>query len=321
MAVAASILALSAFVDATSSTTRLSELASKRLALRLATTSRDDVDEFASLRASDVSVAPHETTRLAALKRARDEFLALAAKEWLENATARSAAERRRDVVVGLARWDVEPSLASAFFQTRSDASLFARTPRIAQEAERFSTRRASDDAVIALTQLAAEEGGESAEALAVDGGALDAAIAFLQELGAENRFSASNEYDSLPFDAYDASESFETRSSAILWGASSGRGWDASGFVVASDLAAGAEAALAARLCRANSRLFLILLLAATPFTVAARWSSTWLTLLSSLTRLSSIVTHVIRRRRVRPTFSRYDFAIGYLSTVRLLN
>lgn len=295
------LLAASSLLDAVFVSARLSDAGAFRAALRLSTNLRFP-DAYAAASLPE-SAAPHPgvdaSRRFASLKRSRDERLTLAAKDWLFAEESRPSASKRHDVVVGLARWDVDESLAAAFFESRSDAAAFERVSRASFRDERATAEESSRAAAEALSELAAVE----------PDAALDAALAFLNELGADDAVE-------LPLSASESAEA-----SMLTSFFEPGDPLESAGYVAVRDAASPAALALTTRLCAATSRLFFLLILGAVPFAAASSWSAAFLRVLTALSR--RYVVSAARRvagRFQRRVLRRAD-ALGFLSTVRLRN
>ena len=133
-------LVAAAFLDAFALQTRLTRSAAARMSRRLSTDPRA-IDSLNAVFSTDAPTAGADL-RSTDVKRDRDAFLVARAEEWLAAPNERSEETRNRDVVVGLARWNVAPERAAPFLRDPGDAALFSDVERTTLLSERRRDRR-----------------------------------------------------------------------------------------------------------------------------------------------------------------------------------
>ncbi|MGN0911212.1 MAG: hypothetical protein ACI4NP_03670 [Thermoguttaceae bacterium] len=274
----------SALLDSASTRFRLSDVARERSRARVST------NGSLSSRSSLPTKTPVDVDALAsflsAARKDRDTRLTRMAKEWLGNASDFDYSSKKRVVLKGLARWDVDESTARPFFSNPEDERVWREAARYAQEEERSATESASFFADL----------GSDAD--------VDAALTFLDELGDVSSPNGTSE--------------------TILWfdDAVAGDPVDSAGYVAAGDFESSRVFALSAQLCGAATRVFYfstlgVLLLGILPVTLPQRvlqWTKSFGLAAPRLTRRFSSAFRFALRFDVL-------FRLANLSTVRLLN
>lgn len=289
-----------AFLETFCLKARLSKMARERVAARLST---------APFSALEFEANEYSRARLGAkrearpeLKLARDARLAAEAAAWTSVDSGRSETSRRRDAIKGLARWNVDATIAAPFLRNSEEFALFESTERLALTTERERTERASKEASAAISELALDE---------IRDASIEDALAFLDELGGavsfENEMGSDGELES-----------------AFLWIPEKivGAPIDSAAFVVDSDFIRNDEAAIAARACRASSWFFLLTTLGLTPFGRPARALSVAFALLAARVarlRMGTASSRDFVRGRAEFILRR-DATTAFLTSVRLL-
>ena len=286
-------LVAAAFLDAFALQSRVTQSAAARMSRRLST------DPNAT--GSSCAVFHTDAPTLGAdckpdVKRDRDAFLVAKAEAWLATSSRRSEETRKRDVVVGLARWNVAKDRAAPFLRDPSDAALFRDSERTTLPSERRRVSDASRDAFGAIVELAGNAPDD----------AIDDALLFLRELGA----------DGATLDAPSLSDAF-------LWVSSDAVGDPISNaaFATFDDFASGRDAILVAELCAATARLFILITLGFVPGSASlANFAFVALLIL-----IGALVYLMRLRREKRADFRTLESlrrmdSTRFLSTIRLL-
>lgn len=274
----------SALIDSASTRSRLSDVARERSLARFSTNTSLSSQP---LLPTETSVdADALASSLSTARRDRDARLTRMAKEWLGSASDADYRSKKRVVLKGLARWEVDESTARPFFSNPEDESVWREAACYAEEEERSATESASFFADL----------GSDAD--------VEAALTFFDELGDVSSPNGASE--------------------TILWfdGDVAGDPVDVAGYVDEGDFESSRVFALSAQLCGAATRVFYfstlgVLLLGILPVTLPRRvlqWTKSFGLAAPRLTRRFSSAFRFAWRFDVL-------FRLTYLSTVRLLN
>lgn len=288
-------LVAAAFLDAFALQTRLTRSAAARMSRRLSTDPRA-IDSLNAVFSTDAPTAGADL-RSTDVKHSRDAFLVARAEEWLAAPNERSEETRNRDVVVGLARWNVAPERAAPFLRDPGDAALFSDVERTTLLSERRRVADASRDAADAIAELAGDAPDD----------AIDDALLFLRELGANGV-----DEDEAPID------------DAFLWVSSDAVGdpISSAAFATLDDFAPDADAILVAKLCASTARLFILITIGLVPGGCA---SFGYFAFVALLILIGALISTLRSRREKRARFRtseslrRLDSS-RFLSTIRLL-
>ena len=288
-------LVAAAFLDAFALHSSLTRSAAARMSRRLSTDPRA-AESLNAVFSTDAPTAGADF-RLTDVKRSRDAFLVAKAEEWLAAPNERSEETRNRDVVAGLARWNVAPERAAPFLRNPDDAALFRDVERTTLPTERRRVSDASRDAADAIAELA---GNDPDDAIAD-------ALLFLRELDEND----ANAVDSALDDAF-------------LWASPDCVGDPISdaAFATLDDFAPDAGAVLAAKYCGASARLFFLITLGLVPGACASLANLAFVALSFIFGALISMLRSRRKQRaRIRTLESRRRLdSTQFLSTIRLL-
>ena len=287
-------LVAAAFLDAFALQSRVTQSAAARMSRRISTdpTATGSFYDVFSTAAPTLGADCGDN-----VKRDRDAFLVAKAEDWLASPAGRSNETRTRDVVAGLARWNVAPDRVAPFLRDPDDAALFRDAERTTLPSERRRVSDASRDAAIAIAELAETDPDD----------AIDDALLFLRELGADGE----NSDESLLGDAF-------------LWVSSDAVGdpISSAAFATFDDFAPGRDAVLVVKLCAATARLFILITLGLVPGGCAslANFAVVALFLL-----IGALISSERSRREKRASIRRIGSlrrldSIRFLSTIRLL-
>ena len=132
----------SALIDSASTRSRLSDVARERSLARFSTNTSLSSQP---LLPTETSVdADALASSLSTARRDRDARLTRMAKEWLGSASDANYRSKKRVVLKGLARWEVDESTARPFFSNPEDESVWREAACYAEEEERSATESAS---------------------------------------------------------------------------------------------------------------------------------------------------------------------------------
>ncbi len=287
-------LIAAAFLDAFALQSRVTQSAAARMSRRLST----DPNATGSSYGVFSTAAPTRDSDCSPdVKRGRDAFLVAKAEDWLASSAGRSEDTRNRDVVVGLARWNVAPDRAAPFLHDPSDAALFLDVERTTLLTERRRVSDASRDAANAVVELAGND----------QDGAIDDALLFLRE-----------------FVANDAIEDDSPIGDAFLWVSSDAVGdpISSASFATFDDFAVDSDAMLVAKLCAATARLFILVTIGLVPGGCAPFGRFVFVALLIFIGALFSTYSSRRDKRacsRIFESLRPLDSTL-FLSTIRLL-